>query len=631
MQDTLLRVFVVALSLLMQPRHDPGVKEGDDMTLREHEDRMLRQGEKLDQEMPSVHQMMQTDAGAPQDSLLSGDREGIEATMSKESNQHTAEKDQMQVPGSVNNEDSEDDTANHRTPEDGYSNSVPSLLEKPESDLATELKNSDVNHEDQTEVPRVKGSSDLSQGQQEVFSSQEAPLHHLHTETSEDEGSEMTLADWERDYLWCIWNIFSLISMIRFCRKYLKSKCQMKQTAARACHVTCSAVEVRLPDSDTLLRFYSKCLQVPSSQKWEDAFLEGFMNDLLESMRAVCSRNGGMIIEDFQLVDVCDFIAPLSPPEPYSFQCRLWNTQTADPLTEMQDCGQIKLVENETAKHGCHCQSADGDDDVVCLLHCEKEQVKTKPSEVCDGPLCVKSSPFLSKSKVTRWFQNTIRHAWREISHKYEFELNIRAVDAAGALEVRFRSGRKISFNMGPVVRLNSDAHLYITPCCPNDLDDLWTLSLTVYEDRFLDQISKRLPENSCHIQTLKIVYFLHKNQTRLSGSSALKDHHFKTALMHLLLTKDPSQWKPNYVGCRLQDLLVFIERSLEKQLLHHTLIGNPLIQKVLELPVEFTRAQPVNLFHPLVVHNCIYRNAVMHFQEILRNADMLILDYVGS
>lgn len=142
--------------------------------------------------------------------------------------------------------------------------------------------------------------------------------------------------------------------------------------------------------------------------------------------------------------------------------------------------------------------------------------------------------------------------------------------------------------------------------------------------------MSKRLPENSCCSQTLDIAHFLHKRQTALSGSSALKDSHLKMALMHLLLTRDPSEWKPDCMTRRLRDLLDFVERSLERKALHHVLIGNPLVRKVIELPAEFTEANAVNLFHPLVVHNCIYRNAVMHFQEIVRNAHMLISDYVN-
>ncbi|XP_041789517.1 inositol 1,4,5-trisphosphate receptor-interacting protein [Chelmon rostratus] len=610
MQD-ILRVFVVALSLLTCPRDDPGVEEWDDITMvavQKHEERLLR-GDQLDHKMaPVSEEMTQAEKNVPRDDVKN---------VLKEQNlpdQHDAEKEQKPVleEVTVTKQYSEEDRADR--------------LQDSRSAHETVLKTSLVDQEQKSKDSQTDGSfRDPSgpQGQQEQ--EEESPLSHLHTKTSENETSEAAIADWERDYLWYMWNAFSIISMIRVFRNCFRRTSQIKQEETRPFPVVCTAAEVSLPDSDTLQRFHSKCVQVASDKKWRE-FLEGFASDLLDAMRTVCDRNGGMVIEDFQMVDVCDIIVPFSPPDPYRFQCLLWNNQASDLLPYMQVCGQIKLVENKV-QNGCQCQSPDADD-MVCLLHCDTEKAQVRVTEVCDGPLCVKNSPFLSKSQVTRWFQSTIKQAWALISHKYEFELSIRYIDAPGAVVVRFRSGKKVRFSMNPVVKYNADAHFFVTPCSPNSLDAFWTFSLTSYEDRFIEHISKRLPENSCHRQTLEIACFLHKRQTALSGSCDLKDFHFKTALMHLLLTKDPSQWKPSFVARRLRDLLDFMEKSLEKKMLRHVLIGNPLARKVIELPAEFTQAEPVNLFHPLVVHSCIYRNSVMHFQEMLRNAHMLIHDY---
>ncbi|KAM9363610.1 inositol 1,4,5-trisphosphate receptor-interacting protein [Symphorus nematophorus] len=612
MEDTLLRVFVVALSLLTYPRDDPGVEEWDDIItvgMQEYEERLLRGGDKLDHEMaPVSEEVRRNEKTGP-----------LNDFKNIQSDQHVTEKDKMSVLEDMTVTKQEEDNFDHKIPQGGHflPNLDPSQPQDSKSEPETALKTSPFHRpQGQQEKPEEK----------EAFNSkeQESSRSRLHTETSENEASE-AIANWEKDYLFYIWNTFSIISMIRLFRKYLGRTSQMQQEET----MNCTAAEVALPDSDTLQRFHSRC--VSSDKKWrEEEFLEGFANDLLDAMRTVCDGNGGMVIEDFQMVDVYDIIIPFSPPDPYSFQCLLSNNQASDLLPDMQVCGQIKLVEKKKVQNGCPCQSPDADD-MVCLLHCETDKVEMKMTDVCDGLLCMKNSPFLSKSQVTRWFQSTIKQAWALISHKYEFELNIRYIDAPGALVVRFRSGKRITFSMNPVVKFNTDAYFFITPCCPNNFDTFWRLSLTNYEDRFLENISKRLPDNSCHSQTLEIVRFLHRRQAALFGSSALKDSHFKTALMYLLLTKDPSQWKPNNVACRLRDLLNFMERSLKKKLLHHVLIGNPLTQKVIELPAEFTQAKTVNLFHPLVVHDCIYRNTVMHFQEMLRNAYMLIHEYVDQ
>ncbi|KAM7009830.1 inositol 1,4,5-trisphosphate receptor-interacting protein [Tautogolabrus adspersus] len=605
MQDTLLRVFVVAVGLLTCPRDDPGVQEWDDITsvgMQKQEERQLMGGEKVHHEMASVNEeMTHTDSKGPLDDGQNIAKEEYQA------DQRVTEKPHM----------SEDVTALKTSQLDHKQegNSEMGIESKKGEDIQAYDFFRDLNRPQGTQV----------KPEEVVLSSKEQS--HLHTKTSENETSEAAITDWERDFLWYLWNTCSIISIIRFFRKYLGRNSQINQE--ETCVFPGIATEVPLLGRDTLQRFHSKYVKVPSNKIWKEEFLEGFANDLLEAMRAVSDKNGGMVFEDFQMVDVCNIIVPFTPPDPCSFQFQLWNNQASDLLPDMQVCSQIKLVENKATKDGCPCQSSDAEDDMVCLLHCEAENVKVKVSDVFDDPLCVKDSPFLSKSKVVRWFQSTVKQAWAQISHKYEFELNIRYIDAPGALVVRFRSGKKISFSMNPVVKFNNDAHFFITPCSPTNLDTLWTLSLTKYEDSFLENISKSLPENSCHSQILEIACFLHRRQTALSGSSALKEFHFRTALMHLLLTREESQWKPDQVAYRLQDLLVFMERSLQKKLLHHSLIGNPLAGRVIQLPADFTKAESVNLFHPLVVHNCIYRYAVIHFQEMLKNAHMVIHDYI--
>ncbi|XP_041641754.1 inositol 1,4,5-trisphosphate receptor-interacting protein [Cheilinus undulatus] len=604
MQDILLRVFMVTVGLLTCLRDDPEPQDWDDsptVPLQIQEDRLVVEDEKLHHIMTSVNKEMTHD-------------------------------DNRGPLNDGQNIDNEENQARNVPVMEDLSHHKPSQIdqehkEKSEMDIKNEqgeepMADSSFRDQNRPKVTQVKPEENTVLHSED----KESPPSHVHTKTSENETSEVAITDWERDFLWYLWNTFSIISFIRFLRKYLGRNSQIKEGETCVFPGTCNAVELPRLDSDTLQRFHTKYVNVSSSKMWKEEFLEGFTNDLLEVMKTVCDKNGGMAIGDFRMVDVYNIIVPFTPPDRCSFQCSLWNNQASDLLPDMQVCGQIKLVENKVIQDSCPCQSPDADDDMVCLLHCEQEKVQIK---VCDDHLCGKNSSFLSKSQVTRWFQSTIKQAWAQISHKYEFELNIRYIDAPGALVVRFRSGKKICFSMNPVVRFNNDAHFIITTCSPPDLDTFWTLSLITYEDQFFKNMSEHLPKNSCHSQTLEIARFLHRRQTALSGSTTINDFHFKTALMHLLLTTEPSQWEPDHVASRLQDLLAFMGRSLEKKLLHHAIIGNPLTQRVIELPAEFSQTKPVNLFHPLVVHSCIYRNAVMHFQEMLKNAQMLIQEYI--
>lgn len=618
----------------------------DDITMgmQDHRERLMREGEKLDQEIAPVNQeMIHIDSKGPWDDAKN---------LYVERNQPTNEFEHAEKAKGAFLEDVA--LTNKKVSEDIYPKFDPSVPSKSSFEPETGLKTLQVDQEDQLNVLQMKARSQLDKDSSsvsskertdiqtgsvgdsssshrqkkkpgEVFSLKEVSPSHL-TETSAVETSDMAITEWEQDYLWYIWNTFSIISMFRFFMKYLNKYCKTEH--GHKCEASASPVnyitsEVALPDSDTLQRFYSKCIQV-SPYKWRvDEFLEGFVNDLLGTMMTICDGNGSMVIEGFQMLSVCNIIVPFSPPEPYSFHCLVWNNQPSDLLPDMKVCGQIKLVESVKIQNGCNCQTSSVDD-MVCLLHCDTEKSIVTVNDL----LCMKNTPFLSKSQVTKWFQSTVKQAWTLLSHKYEFELKTCIVDGPGALVVSFRSGKKISFSMNPVVKFSTGAHFF---CSPNNLDICWSLSTTIYENQVFDNFAKRLPGNSCHIQILEIAYFLHRRQTALSGSSALTDFHFKTALMHLLLTKEPSQWQPKYLACRLQDLLVFMEKSLNRKLISHFLIGNPTTLKEIDLPASLSQAKPVNLFHPLVVDDCIYTNAVMHFVEMLRNADMLIQDYVND
>ncbi|MEQ2207619.1 hypothetical protein XENOCAPTIV_015777, partial [Xenoophorus captivus] len=614
MQETLLRVFVVALGLLLCPRDNPGVEEWDvanDMDLQKPEEMLLKGEEKLDQ--PS----------APVSSKITGPQGDINNNPAQQNQSDQHEKELLDSDVAVAEGDTKGDRFDHKLP-NSHITSKSASISLPEN----------INSQEGEDLRSSSSEQDSLQGHHEkpaeamiIPKEQDSTASNLYSKT-ENETSEKAVAEWERDYLWYIWNIFSIISMMRFFRKYLKRNLQTDQEVARIS--PCKSAKLLLPDTETLQTLYAKCVQVSTEKMLrENGFLEGFTNDLIDAMKTICDNNGCMMIEDFQMVNERDIIVHFTPPKPYSLHCLLRKNLENDLLLDMQICGQIKLLKKEKIPNGCPCQSADAED-MVCLLHSESDKAKTKVAAAYDGPLCSKNTPFLSKSKITRWFQSTIKQAWAQISHKYEFQLSIRYVEAPGALVIRFRSGKKINFSLKPVVKFNAEAHFCITPWSSSNVDTLWALSLTVYEDRLLEHLCKRLPVNSCHNQTLEIAYFLHRRQKTFTGKTALKDFHFKTALMHLLMTKKPLEWQLNFAACRLQDLLSFIQESLKRKHLTHILIGKPL-PGVIELPKEISKAKPVNLFNLFVEDDCTYKNAVMHVQEMLRNAHMLIHEYVAQ
>uniref|UniRef100_A0A8C7C4E2 Mab-21-like HhH/H2TH-like domain-containing protein n=1 Tax=Oncorhynchus kisutch TaxID=8019 RepID=A0A8C7C4E2_ONCKI len=352
------------------------------------------------------------------------------------------------------------------------------------------------------------------------------------------------------DYTWYLWNTYSLISFVHFSIIFFRRRLQKN-------HHPGEIIQEDMEDISVVKK--------P---------LVCFANDLLEAMRSMSDVEVGMVIEDFVVEGRISSL-------PYSFQFQLWCNQAIDDMPpEMEGCGRVNMVDGGVNQNGCPCRTAAiGDDDMLCLMCCDNEKVKVvKVTDVLGSALCSKHTPYLAKTKVTKWFQTTIRKAWGQISHKYEFE-----------------SGKVITFDM----------------------------------DHFLKYLANHLPENSCHIHCLGIVAFLHKKQTGLTGRSILTDHHFRTVLIHLLLSKEPSDWYPEHLASRLRDALSFLENSLQGRKLLHSFIGKPLVPSEMGLPAVFSDAESVNLFHPLGVQNGSYTKTVKHLQEMLRNASMLIQEYL--
>ncbi|CAL8255906.1 unnamed protein product [Lota lota] len=396
-------------------------------------------------------------------------------------------------------------------------------------------------------------------------------------------------------------------------------------------------------DKGLLRQFCDRCLYTLSHENWRvKEFVEGLADNLLESMRNVCSTETHMELGDFLGVGsmfeswkvhkplTCDLIVPFTPPVPYSFQYHLWCSPASHVPPDLQGFAAIEVTKKNLGT-GCVCDSVAIGEDVLCLLHSKTAGFdETDLSK--DDLLCSRDTFSLSKDQVMRWFQFSVSKAWGRIASKYDFELAFHQLDAAGALKVRFRSGKVIVLNLIPAVQLD-DTDAYFVSHFPSDTssppDTYWPLSLAVYERNLLKHFTRTLPENPCHLHCLQILTFLHKKQTGLTGESALTDYHLKTVVLHLLLlSRQTSSWGGGFLDQRLRDALAFLQSSLSEKRLHHVLIGNRQLPGELGVPEVFRTAVPVNLFRALVLQRALYMDTVRHLQEMLRNAPALLQEY---
>ncbi|KAI4812993.1 hypothetical protein KUCAC02_024349 [Chaenocephalus aceratus] len=467
----------------------------------------------------------------------------------------------------------------------------------------------------------------------------------LENELSQLDSKQEEQSSSEEGYSWYLWSTVSFVIFftIEMCRVNL-SDAEIRPVEDEDLLSESGAITPRtmVLDKVVLSNFCDKSNYTSSHENWRvREFVEGFTDDLLESLRSVCDGEADMEVGDFVGIGsmfeswkvckplTCDLIVPFSPPDPYSFQFDLWYSPSCDMPPDMQGCGKIKVDGFREDKEGCLCGSANLGEDMLCLLHGGEDtvQVEHSPEEL----LCSRNSHLLTKDQVMKWFQITLTKAWGRISHKYDFEVTFGHLDAAGALKIRFRSWKVIVMNIIPVVQLEgTDA--YFVPHFPSDYvsspDPYWTLSLAVYERSLLKHFAKRLPQNSCHLHCLQIVTFLHRKQTVLTGKSALTNYHLKTALLHLLLSKRLSVWGIEDTEQRLRDVLSFLQRSLHEKRLHHALIGNSQVPEEVQLPEVIRKAEPINLFRSLFLQRELYAATVRHFKEMLRNAPVLIQEF---
>lgn len=461
----------------------------------------------------------------------------------------------------------------------------------------------------------------------------------------EKELSELESSQEEEAYPWHLWSALTFIIFftIEMCRlDFADVETRLLDDEDLSPESGSISANTVVLDKDALNNFCDRCTYNSAHENWRvREFVEGFADDLLESLRSVCDRRADMEVGDFVGIGstfeswnvskplMCDLIVPFSPPEPFSFQCRPWCDPSSDLPPDMHGCGFIQVMRPVENEGGCLCGSVNLGEDMLCLLHTRHDALTSDRG--LDELLCSKNTPYLSKDQVMKWFQISVTKAWGRISHKYDFEVTFRSLDAAGALKIRFRSGKFIVMNLIPVVQLE-DTDAYFVSHFPSDSgnspDPYWPLSFAVYERNLLKLLAKHLPQSSCHLHCLRIVTFLHRKQIGLTGRNGLTNYHWKTVLLHLLLNTRPSLWGVECTERRLRDVLGFMRRSLQEKRLPHVLIGNRKVPDEVQVPEMVRRAEPVNLFRCLVLQRDLYAATERHFQEILRNLTVLIQEY---
>ncbi|KAA8583708.1 hypothetical protein FQN60_014916, partial [Etheostoma spectabile] len=307
-------------------------------------------------------------------------------------------------------------------------------------------ENTTLPDQDQELIARMQEHKERLEREQARLEKELSQLDSKQEEPSSEEG-----------YRWYFWRIvyFVIFLTIEMCRVQGGGDIEIWPVEDEDMLLESGSITPRtmVLDKNILSNFCDKCTYTSAHENWRvREFVEGFADDLLESFRSVCDREADMEVWDFVGIGsmfeswkvckplMCDLIVPFSPPDPYSYEFHLWCSPSSDMPPDMQGCGKIKVTRFGENEEGCLCGNANLGEDMLCLLHGKDDTLKVDHSP--DELLCSRNTRFLSKDQVMKWFQISVTKAWGHISHKYDFEVTFRNLDAAGALKIRFRSGK---------------------------------------------------------------------------------------------------------------------------------------------------------------------------------------------
>ncbi|XP_067298729.1 inositol 1,4,5-trisphosphate receptor-interacting protein [Pseudorasbora parva] len=642
MEETFLKVFIVVASLLLSKDqnvlHDQD--EGITMSMQDHEHLLSEEGAKLEQGEHAVTiELPHSNQEVPQSHHSVPGREGdtsdvqqitpsIKTTVLHEEPMSPAgeQKDFCQkafAPDVQEIMDIDKDKLHGLTHEQVNVNQSGSTVDQ-------NVSQGDATQPEKTQSGRIDTHRE-HQFDQGLLVDQKIPTSSQKLTITQGKQS----GDEEDTFSWCLWKMLSLISLFRVLKKFLRKGSKLQRKMLRTPNISSGTSNI---DNKTLTSFL-----VPPSYSWQTCeFVEGFVNDLLETVRNMSTAGSDMEIADFVGVGslyeqwasgknvMCDIHVPIIPPKPYIFEFELLKARVSSTI---QYCCKVKMVKGSTSSTNCPCSNSNLDDDMLCLLHPDNKNDHVTESHINDL-LCQENSSYLAKTHVVKWFKTAIKKAWKEISHKYEFELIFQNRENPGSLKVRFRSGQVIQFNFTPVVKFkDSKVHL-ISQLSDHDLSAIfsetqWPICFTHYENALLQHMTKMLPDNACHINCLQILSFLHKHQTGLTGPCGLTSYHLKNALLHFLVSNPSSSWDPEHTVERLNELLTFLQQKLKTKVFYQALVGNPLIPTEIGLPKEFSAGKPINLFLPL--NNEVSLKSNRHLNEMIRNVPVLVYGSVRN
>ncbi|XP_069771298.1 inositol 1,4,5-trisphosphate receptor-interacting protein-like [Narcine bancroftii] len=409
---------------------------------------------------------------------------------------------------------------------------------------------------------------------------------------------------------------------------------EKEEEITKECPQRTNGHSLNIPDKCMLDQFYNISIQTVSQEPMGTcAFVTGFVDNLLKSCWNPCQQDTELVLGDCVGIGsqfekwscktplVYDILVPMFLRGGYCFKPEI---RCCDIPPDDQSYGRILLVTANTTDLGCQCKTSEHEGETV------KADARTNclTSSVC-------SQQYLDSKKVVEWFRAEFAKSWNKICQQYDFELTFYNVTNFCGLKIQYESGRTIHINIFPAVRLK-DSEIYLVSGFSGGPENtalstiIWHISCAVCEKWFLETIAKYVPRNSCHLKCLEILMFVsEKLRSSSDQRHALGSYHWKTALMHQLLSQPFSNWHECHLEHRLRDVLDYLGGCLEEKCLHPFMMANQIFAE--QIPEMLLQAEPINLFHSLADDPDSHNQALVEYWKIGRYMAPLMMGCTKS
>ncbi|OXB51198.1 UNVERIFIED_CONTAM: hypothetical protein H355_006870 [Colinus virginianus] len=248
---------------------------------------------------------------------------------------------------------------------------------------------------------------------------------------------------------------------------------------------------------------------------------------------------------------------------------------------------------------------------MLCFIHTSKERLKNQQPSLLES-LCTGS--YLDVEKTVYWFTVVIKTAWECMPQAAICSLNVMQSGRSCKLQFKDISGitSLIEIVLG-IQQGNTDIFLSSQKSeaayTPNTT---WPQTCAVAEEKFFKHIAARAGEDNSYLRYMKLCAYI------LVGYN-FSPYELKTVLMHLLTAIPVECWSWKYLVQRMEDILRYLQRSVEEKRLDHFFIGNEAVLEEIMLPREFRMSVPRNLFQHLAQDPDRHEQA-LYETELLRD-----------